>query len=472
MRQLGGKGSLSHRVFVALVTTCAVVAVVVTIASSFIYQSAFLADEHEQLAGECQTIASLLDNGEDDEEVLASINFGSTRVTLVAPDGTVAFDSEVDASELPNHSGRPEIVDALETGTGSSERSSETVGYVSVYEAVLLESGDVLRLSVDRASVFSYLADDLVVLFALGVFVIAGAWFVSRMVSRLLVKPILEIDPSAGDEMAPYEELDPLVDRLNEQHKELVQRMSVIQGADDMRREFTANVTHELKTPLASIQGAAELIRDGIAQPEDVPNFAGRIYKEAQRLTLLVNDILMLSKLDESERLGDRHLMGPSEWVDLLSVAYDVVERLAPKAKKGDVELLVEGISSPVRGNSLLLDELVSNLVENAIRYNKPGGKVFVWVLPQEGKPCIRVSDTGIGIPAEAQSKVFERFYRADKGRSRDMGGTGLGLAIVKHAAVYHGADIRLESTVGEGTDITVTFPIPQKKLPEELSED
>lgn len=459
-REPGAKGSLSHRMFVALVVACALVAVAVTTAASLIYQSAFLSDEHEQLASECRTIASLLDLAEDDATVLGELDMGDIRVTLVSPDGTVTYDSGADAVELPNHADRPEVAAALAEGTGSSERSSDTVGYMSLYEAVRLESGEVVRLSVDRAGVVAFLFQDLAMLCGLAVLLVGASWVVSRRLSRRFVRPILEIDPASGDGVAPYEELDPLVSRLNEQHKELVQRMNAIQDAADMRRDFTANVTHELKTPIASIQGAAELIRDGIARPEDVKNFAGRIYKDAHRLSVLVSDILTLSRLDESERSGDREVFGAAERVDLLSVASDAVERLRGRAQRRyDVTILLSGVSMPVMGNARLLDELVSNLIENAIRYNHPGGRVFVWVLPQGGRPCLRVSDTGIGIPPEAQDKVFERFYRVDKGRSRDMGGTGLGLAIVKHAATYHGADIRLDSTVGEGTTITVTFP-------------
>lgn len=459
-REPGAKGSLSHRMFVALVVACALVAVAVTAAASLIYQSAFLSDEHEQLASECRTIASLLDLAEDDATVLGELDMGDIRVTLVSPDGTVTYDSGADAVELPNHAGRPEVAAALAEGTGSSERSSDTVGYMSLYEAVRLESGEVVRLSVDRAGVVAFLFQDLAMLCGLAVLLVGASWVVSRRLSRRFVRPILEIDPASGDGVAPYEELDPLVSRLNEQHKELVQRMNAIQDAADMRRDFTANVTHELKTPIASIQGAAELIRDGIARPEDVQGFAGRIYKDAHRLSVLVSDILTLSRLDESERSGDREVFGAAERVDLLSVASDAVERLRGRAqRKYEVTISLSGVSTPIMGNARLLDELVSNLVENAIRYNHPGGRVFVWVLPQGGRPCLRVSDTGIGIPPEAQDKVFERFYRVDKGRSRDMGGTGLGLAIVKHAATYHGADIRLESKVDEGTTITVTFP-------------
>ena len=459
-REPGAKGSLSHRMFVALVVACALVAVAVTAAASLIYQSAFLSDEHEQLASECRTIASLLDLAEDDATVLGELDMGDIRVTLVSPDGTVTYDSGADAVELPNHADRPEVAAALAEGTGSSERSSDTVGYMSLYEAVRLESGEVVRLSVDRAGVVAFLFQALALLCGLAVLLVGASWVVSRRLSRRFVRPILEIDPASGDGVAPYEELDPLVSRLNEQHKELVQRMNAIQDAADMRRDFTANVTHELKTPIASIQGAAELIRDGIARPEDVQGFAGRIYKDAHRLSVLVSDILTLSRLDESERSGDREVFGAAERVDLLSVAADAVERLRGRAqRKYEVTISLSGVSTPIMGNARLLDELVSNLVENAIRYNHPGGRVFVWVLPQGGRPCLRVSDTGIGIPPESQDKVFERFYRVDKGRSRDMGGTGLGLAIVKHAATYHGADVRLESKVDEGTTITVTFP-------------
>ena len=460
VREPGAKGSLSKRVFLALVTACAVVAIVVTAAASLLYQSAFLEDEQEQLAGECRTVASLLNLSDDDAALLSLLEFDGTRVTLIAADGTVTYDGLADASEMENHADRPEVIDALATGSGSSDRPSETAGYVSLYEAVRLDDGEVVRLSVDRASVVTFLMQDFVLLAGLAVVVVAVSWLVSRRLSQRFVRPILAIDPSVGDGVAPYEELDPLVSRLNEQHKELVERMNAIQDAADMRRDFTANVTHELKTPIASIQGAAELIRDGIARPEDVKNFAGRIYKDAHRLSLLVSDILTLSRLDESERSGDREVFGAAERVDLMSVASDAVERLRARAQqKYDVTISLSGVSTPIMGNARLLDELVSNLIENAIRYNKPGGKVFVWVIPQGGRPCVRVSDTGIGIPEEAQGKVFERFYRVDKGRSRDMGGTGLGLAIVKHAATYHGADIRLDSHVGEGTTITVTFP-------------
>ena len=453
------KPSLTRQIFLSIIAACAAVAFVVTAASAVLFQGAFFADEHEQLAGECATLCSLLDQTNNDEEVLASLELGQLRATLVDPDGNVLYDSRADASILPNHADRPEIAQALADGEGFSDRSSETVGYVSLYNARRLSSGDVLRISVERASVVAFLSSDLALLAIIAAVVVVAGWLVSRRLAVGIARPILEIDPASSEANAPYVELEPLVSRLNDQHSQLVRRMSAIQDANDMRREFTSNVTHELKTPIASISGAAELIRDGICRPDDVQDFADRIYKDAQRLSSLVSDILMLSKLDETERGGERDSMfGPSERVDLMGVARDVAARLERKARKAEVVLKVEGVCSYVQGNARLLDELVSNLVENAIRYNKKGGRVFVWVLPIEGRPAVRVSDTGIGIPKEAQSKVFERFYRVDKGRSRDMGGTGLGLAIVKHAAAFHDAEIRLESEEGAGTTITVLF--------------
>ena len=455
------KASLARRFFVSFVAVAAIVAVVVTVVASLVYQKAFLDDEHDQLAGEAQTIASLLDQGTDDANVLASLDLVGIRATMIAPDGSLLYDSLADASELENHADRPEFRQALATGRGSSERSSRTAGYVSLYEAVRLDSGDVVRLSVDRAGVASFLARDLAGLVALAVAMVVASWVVSERLSSLFVRPILEIDPSAGDGVAPYKELDPLVQRLNEQHAELLSRMEELRSADDMRREFTANVTHELKTPIASISGASELIRDGLVKKGDVRDFARRIYDDAQRLSALVSDILTLSKLDESERVGNPEIFGTTERVDLLSVARQAASRLSPRADDAQVTLSVEGVDTPLVGNARLLDELVSNLVENAVRYNRPGGSVYVWVIPKDGHPCLRVSDTGIGIPKESQAKVFERFYRVDKGRSRDMGGTGLGLAIVKHAAAFHGATLELRSEVDKGTTVTVTFPVP-----------
>ena len=442
--------------------SCSVVAAVLLLTLSMFYRSSVLNDAKGMLARECASVAASIGDGggaADEIGLLSSIDFGEERATLVAPDGTVLYDSLADAATLENHAGRPEVAEAFQTGEGESDRASDTLGYVSLYHARRLPSGDVVRLGLDRSSVGRVVGQGLFLMVIVVGCLVVVAWFVSRVIASRLVRPILEIDPEAEDAKAPYVELEPLVSRLNEQHHDIIERMDQVQSADDMRREFTANVTHELKTPIAAISGASELIRDGIVRPEDIPNFAGRIYDDAQRLSALVSDILTLSKLDETERTRDRQMFGSVEDIDLLSVASDVCQRYGQRARDAGVRLRFDGVSTTIRGNARLLDEMVGNLVSNSIRYNRQGGSVFVWVLPQAGKPCVRVSDTGIGIPQEDQAKVFERFYRVDKGRSRERGGTGLGLAIVKHAVAFHDATIDLKSELGKGTQITVTFP-------------
>jgi two-component system phosphate regulon sensor histidine kinase PhoR len=247
--------------------------------------------------------------------------------------------------------------------------------------------------------------------------------------------------------------------RLADQQAELLSQMEELRQAELARSEFSANVTHELKTPIASILGASELLRDGFVLEEDIPDFAGRIHDEGERLSALVNDVLALSRLDESERVGSRELIGVGQKMDLLEIANDVVRRMAGRADLADVSLELVGESVIVKGLPHLLDELVANLVSNAIRYNRPGGSVCVEVGMQARMPYLEVRDTGIGIPKEAQAKVFERFYRVETSRSRASGGTGLGLAIVKHVAMLHEAQIELESELGEGTTVRVRFP-------------
>lgn len=454
--------SLSSIIFIALTMFAVGVAVVATLAAAFVFHATLVDDAKHELTDQCATIAASLnsdDTTDTDQDIVRMLTPQKMRATLVAPDGTVIYDTKFEASSLPNHADRQEIQEALSSGTGETERPSDTAGNVSLYYAQRLGSGDVLRLSEDRESVTAIFTHDIGLLVSIVALVVLGAWAASRMLSKRLVKPILDIDTTAAKAEAPYRELEPLVDRLNDQQAELIAQMDKLRDADAYRLEFTANVTHELKTPIASIQGAAELIRDGIARPEDIPEFAGRIYSSARRLSSLVSDILTLSKMDESERAGDSQLLGPKTECDLYQIAGDITDRLQDKAKRAGVRLTLEGQKCMVVGNAGLLDEMVSNLCDNAIRYNRVNGKVYVWVYQIAGRPTVSVSDTGIGIPEEAQPKVFERFYRVDKSRSRSNGGTGLGLAIVKHAAAFHNAKIDLKSKLGEGTTITVTFP-------------
>ncbi|WP_417573901.1 ATP-binding protein [Parolsenella catena] len=444
--------SLARRFFIALSAIAAVAAIAVLVCSSLIYQSVTVDDAGSMLESECRVVRASLRGDDTDVMRLTAFDSGDVRVTLVGTDGAVLYDNQNSVASMPNHADRPEIAEALADGTGSAERDSETSGYVSIYRAVRLANGNVLRLAVDRDGAAAALRHDLLLVCAVVLVIIAVCWAVSRLVADRLVSPILAIDPAEPDAAVTYVEIEPLVERISEQVEEL-------RGADLMRREFTSNVTHELKTPLSSISGASELIRDGIARPEDVPEFAGRIYDEAHHMTELVNDILTLSKLDESERSGDASLLGAPEPVNLLHVAREVATRLAPVAEKAGVSITAAGEACVVQGYPRLLDELVYNLCDNAIRYNHEGGWVDVSVSLEDECPLLVVADSGSGIPAEQQAKVFERFYRGEQSRSRETGGTGLGLAIVKHAATLHGAALTLDSELGHGTTVCVRFP-------------
>lgn len=451
-RKAPSRPSLARRFFIALSAIAAVAAIAVLVCSSLIYQSVTVDDAGRMLESECRVVRASLRGDDTDVMRLTAFDSGDVRVTLVGTDGTVLYDNQNSVASMPNHADRPEIAEALADGTGSAERDSETSGYVSVYRAIRLANGNVLRLAVDRDGAAAAVRHDLLLVCAVVLVIIAVCWAASRLVADRLVSPILAIDPAEPDAAVTYVEIEPLVERISEQVEEL-------RGADLMRREFTSNVTHELKTPLSSISGASELIRDGIARPEDVPEFAGRIYDEAHHMTELVNDILTLSKLDESERSGDASLLGAPEPVNLLHVAREVATRLAPVAEKTGVSITAAGEACVVQGYPRLLDELVYNLCDNAIRYNHEGGWVDVSVSLEDECPLLVVADSGSGIPAEQQAKVFERFYRGEQSRSRETGGTGLGLAIVKHAATLHGAALTLDSEPGHGTTVCVRFP-------------
>ncbi len=467
--------SLSRKIFAALFATAVVVAALVALVTTLVYQHTIDEDASDYLSRSCRSLKSMVEASDAYSrndltgviDLLEMTDLDSSRATLISDDGTVLFDSAVDAASLPNHAGRPEVAEALSQGEGSSERTSTTVGYVSLYHAVLLSNGDVLRLSEDHASVVRLLVRDVDVLLGLLFAIAIACWFVARSLAKHLVEPILAIDPAASKSPAPYRELEPLTDRLAEQQDELKSQMHQLQDAAAVRQQYTSNVTHELKTPIASISGAAELIESGLVKPQDIGEFGHRIHSDATRLKDLVNDILMLSRLDESERMGDTSMLGAPEPCDLLSIAHDVERRLAGMAGEQHVSIKVKGSSTTVVGWARLLDEIVNNLASNGVRYNKPGGRVEISVGTDRGCAFVKVADTGIGIPASEREKIFARFYRVDASRSRDLGGTGLGLAIVKHAAALHHATIQLESAEGAGTTVVVKFP--GRELPKDI---
>ena len=497
----------------------------------------------------------------DGTDYLEKLTAESCRLTWIAPDGTVIYDTRRDAESLENHAAREEVAEALTTGYGDSTRYSATLLQKTIYSARRLSDGSVLRISVSRqtAAVLALGIIQPILVVLLAALILSGV--LARRVSRRIVEPLNTLDLDHPLKNDVYEELTPLLKRINAQHQEIEAQMRELRrrtdeftqvtgsmkeglvlldergtvlsinaaarelfgaaedcvGADfltvershDMsaavekaresghselrmprggreyqfdisriesggetvgtvilafditeqeyaernRREFTANVSHELKTPLQGIIGSAELIENGMVKPEDVPRFDGHIHTEAARLVTLIGDIIRLSQLDEGDEM-------PKERFDILAEAKSAVDSLAPAAAARNIMLSAEGESAEINGVRRLVYEIIYNLADNAIKYNKDGGSVRVTVEKCGGDAVLTVADTGIGIAPEHQSRIFERFYRVDKSHSKASGGTGLGLSIVKHAAAYHHAKIKLESAEGEGTTIRVIFPL------------
>ena len=483
------------------------------------------------------------------------------RITWLKADGTVLYDTRSDAGSMENHSQRQEVQDALKTGAGESSRYSATLLEKMLYYAQRLSDGTVLRLSASRVTVGVLFLSMLPAILLVTAAAFALSAVLAGRVSRRIVEPLNRLDLEHPLENEAYEELSPLLRRLEHQRRQIDDQLrslrrrseefaqitaSMTEGlvlldergtvlsinpaacavfhADDScvgqplltverdtavsralrdamdtghgetrmerggreyqfdmtriesdgeavgavlltfdvteqafaernRREFTANVSHELKTPLQGIIGSAELLESGVVQPGDVPRFVGHIRSEAQRLVTLINDIIRLSELDEGGAL-------PSEPVELLSLCRDTAQSLAPAAEAHNVTLSVTGEEATVPGVRRLISEVFTNLCDNAIKYNRDGGSVSVTVSRDGGDAVVSVSDTGIGIPPEHQSRVFERFYRVDKSHSKASGGTGLGLSIVKHAVLYHHGAVEVHSVPGEGTTFTVRLPM------------
>ena len=480
------------------------------------------------------------------------------RLTWVAADGTVLYDTAADASTLENHAGREEIDQALRTGEGKSAHYSQVYLEKTLYYALRAGDGTVVRLSCTQNSVLTLLLGMVVpLLWILLLAVVLSAVLASHLAKKI-TRPLNEIDLENPEQSGTYPELNPLLHRLGEQNRTIRRQMEELsrkqreftaitenmsegfvlidnRGAvlshntsavrimdpeavgnealdlsrfgqfrqavttalsgqhwetmleragriyqvvanpvtasgqvtgallfmmdvtekeqrEQLRREFTANVSHELKTPLTSISGFAELMKDGLVPREKMKEFAGDIYRESQRMINLVGDILKLSRLDEGGEFT-------RERVDLYDLAMEIADRLAPEAVRTGIHISVTGKHGAVTGARQILDEMLYNLCDNAIKYNVPGGKVSMEVRPGEKTTAVTVSDTGIGIPYADQDRVFERFYRVDKSHSREVGGTGLGLSIVKHGAQYHNAEVTMDSTPGKGTSITVIFP-------------
>ena len=514
--------------------------------------------QEQQLRDELSIAAAAMESG-DGEAYLSKLHSDNYRITWLRADGTVLYDTKADAAAMENHAQREEVRQALTNGTGESSRYSATLLEKTLYYARRLADGTVLRLSASRVTMGVLLLSMLPAILAVIAVALILSGILAGRVSRRIARPLNTLDLEHPLENDAYEELSPLLRRLEHQRRQIddqlrslrrrseefeqitasmteglvlvdnggtilsmnpaacavfhtdaacvgqplltVERGSAVSHAlhDAMdtghgetrmerdgreyqfdmtriqadgevvgavlltfdvteqayaernRREFTANVSHELKTPLQGIIGSAELLENGMVKPEDMPRFVGHIRAEAQRLVTLIGDIIRLSELDEGGEL-------PTETVDLLPLAQEAAENLRAAAEAKGVTVTVSGENAPVTGVRRLLYEIVYNLCDNAIKYNADGGSVDVRVGAENGSACLTVRDTGIGIPPEHQSRIFERFYRVDKSHSKASGGTGLGLSIVKHAVAYHHGTIALKSEVGKGTEITVRF--------------
>lgn len=369
------------------------------------------------------------------------------RITWIAADGKVLYDNDVQANQMVNHLDRPEVLDAFQNGFGESIRESDTMNMKTFYYALLLSDGTVLRVSTEARSLSSVFMQVFPIILILILIIIILCVFISHLLTKQLMKPINDIAANIDDvpSESVYKELSPFIERIREQHEDIL-------AAAKNRQDFTANVSHELKTPLTAISGYAELIENGMVDDEKTVKFASDIKKNADRLVVLINDIIRLSELDHSEANVNFSQQ------NLYEIAKERVELLQNSALKKNVKLTLSGEDTYVLSNRGMIIELLDNLIQNAIRYNVSGGMITVTIAKKETSVELSVKDTGIGIPESDIDRVFERFYRVDKSRSRETGGTGLGLAIVKHIVELHDGKIELQSKLKEGTEVKIIF--------------
>ena len=375
------------------------------------------------------------------------------RITLIHKNGEVFFDNKVDIQEMENHFTREEILGALQNKQAKVARFSSTMTEKTLYYAKLLSNQDILRISCNQHSVAVLvlgMSQSLLIMFVIAIIICA---VIAKFVSKKIVEPLNRINLENPEDTNVYQELKPFTHRISEENFEKEQR-------EELRQQFSANVSHELKTPLTSISGFAEILKNGGTDEQTTKDFANTIYEETQRMISLVNDIIKLSKLDE------KSISQEKEEINLTELSKEVITPLLPVAEKKNVKIDLEAENQVfINGVRSVIFEMIYNLVENAIKYNKNDGKVIVKVSKISENPSskkqnvvLSVSDTGIGIPKNEQERIFERFYRIDKSRSKESGGTGLGLSIVKHGAKYHNAKVTLSSQEGKGSTFTIYF--------------
>ena len=423
-----------------------------------------------------RSIDNLLDYGQSDQELLKQTEnledfteADESRLTLIRGDGTVAADSDAEAGEMDNHLEREEVSRALESGEGYATRWSETLGQEMLDAACRSQHSDmVLRLAVPYYGMSEFLpmlfpAVIISFLIALGISFIFSQRFASSITRPLqeISREMLKVRGDYGDlhfQKYKYSEINVIADTTMKMSRNVKEYLSQIEKEKQIRQEFFSNASHELKTPITSIQGYAELLESGMIQDENMKlDFARRIKKEAENMTGLINDILMISRLEAK----DAEVVFSSVRISVL--LDDILDSLKPLAAQCQVFLHADCQPITIEANPQQMKELLNNLITNAVKYNRQGGSVTVTVAREDGDVRLTVSDTGIGIAEDEQGRVFERFYRVDKSHSREIGGTGLGLSIVKHAAAYHGASLSMKSAPGKGTDISILFPQKSK---------
>ena len=378
------------------------------------------------------------------------------RITWIDPDGNVLFDNEADATTMQNHLEREEVKQALEEGFGEATRHSFTLEDQQYYAAKLLPDGSILRMSIAQVSAWGLLFGFAPPICFIILAALVLSYILASRLAKTIVEPINEIDldhPEKYYDEEKYKEIEPLLRHMSVQQVQLKRDREEIEKAAMIRQEFSANVSHELKTPLQAISGYAELLENGLVREEDIRPFAAKIHHESIRMTKLIEDIIDLTKLDNGKT--------EMKWedCDFRRIAEHAVETLEHAASSMDIDLILRGEKAPMTAIPQLLYSIAYNLIDNAIKYNHHGGRVKVSVIQNDLNTVLIVKDSGIGITEDDQERIFERFYRVDKSRSRDIGGTGLGLSIVKHAVMTHNGKIELNSTAGEGTEFIVTIP-------------
>lgn len=403
-----------------------------------------------EVVDELKTYADVIKETQSYDQILQGEydpDVDDLRITMIKKDGKVFYDSFADIKKMENHANRQEVRQALKHGNGKAIRTSDTLDKNTFYYAVRLDDGNVLRVAKESRSIWSVFIKVMPAILILILVILAISKMLSDVLTKSLLLPIEQMSENLDhlEDITTYKELMPFINTIQEQHKNILMNAK-------MRQEFTANVSHELKTPLTAISGYSELIQNGMTNEEETIRFAGEIHKSAKRLLTLINDTIRLSQLDTSEQKVIY------EAIDLYKIAEDCVNMLKFSAENHGITISIHGTNAYLEGNKEMLEEVVYNLCDNAIRYNNEGGKVDVTVKPVKGKIYLCVEDNGIGISKEHQERIFERFYRVDKSRSKSTGGTGLGLAIVKHIIQQHGAHMELTSEKGKGTKIEIEF--------------